>query len=334
MSVSGIKNKTRRSKIKIAFIADDIRTINEFELNHNATFGLMLASHDLGAQTFLTESNNLKIVNGNVFAKFDEVIVKSSLYEHLKVKNTKEFNLNDFSVIFARKDPPVNQNYISYVQTLLLVSKNKTVLINDPVGILKANEKLYALNFPDYTPPTLVSFKKDEILQFLKTHNEAVIKPIFNNGGEGVFYLKANDKKSILIIEKSLKSESNVLLVQKYIPDIVSGDKRIILLNGEIIGSVFRVPKPGELRANFHRGASPKCYTPTKRDIEICTALKPYLQRDGLYFTSIDIIGDYLIEINVTCPAGLVEAEKSMNKPLTRQIVEWAIKRQMQNTKL
>ena len=313
-------------EVKIAFIADDIRIINEFELNHNATFSLMLASQDLGARVFLTESNNLKILNSKVLAKFDEVSLRPSLHEHLKVKNTLECSLDSFNIIFARKDPPFNQNYLSYIYKLCLVKREKTLIVNEPQGILKANEKLYALKFASHTPPTLVTSKKNEVLNFLSKHKEAVIKPIFNNGGEGVFYLKDKDKEGIPIIEKSLKSESNVVLIQKYISDIVNGDKRIILLNGEVIGSVFRVPKKGELRANFHRGASAKPYTLTKKDLEICKALKPYLQKDGLYFTSIDIIGDYLIEVNVTCPAGLVEAERAMKRPLAKQIVEWAIK--------
>ena len=193
-------------EVKIAFIADDIRIINEFELNHNATFSLMLASQDLGARVFLTESNNLKILNSKVLAKFDEVSLRPSLHEHLKVKNTLECSLDSFNIIFARKDPPFNQNYLSYIYKLCLVERENTLIVNEPQGILKANEKLYALNLDKLIPPTLVSANENEILSFLNEYKKVVIKPIFNKGGEGVSYLEEDSKDSISIIKKSISN--------------------------------------------------------------------------------------------------------------------------------
>lgn len=312
-------------KLKIAFIADDIRSFSEFDVFHNATFALMLAAQDTEASVFLTESNNLKIVNNKVFAKFDEISLKHQLDNYLKVKNTKEYSLDFFNIVFARKDPPINENFISYVQTLLLIPKNQTFIVNNPLGILQANEKLYSLNFPAIIPPTMVTYKKTEILEFLSQYNEAVIKPLFNRGGEGVFYLNKNDKSVALIIEQSTQGETKAALVQKYLPEVKAGDKRIVLLNGSPLGAIYRVPKPGEFRANVRRGATVKACELSKRDLEICETLKPALKQDGLYFTSIDVIGDYLIEVNVTCPASLQEVERCTKRPVAKEIVDWAI---------
>ena len=323
ISVSDVK-RINPAKLKVAFIADDIRSFNEFDVFHNATFALMLAAQGLGANIFLTESNNLKIINNKVLAKFDEISLKHQLDNYLNVKNTIEYSLDSFDIIFARKDPPVNENFISYAQTLLLISQN-VFIVNNPDGILKANEKLYALNFSNIVPPTLVTYKKNEILDFLDEYKEAVIKPLFNRGGEGVFYLNKKDKSIDLVIEQSTQGETKAALVQKYLSEVKDGDKRIILLNGSPLGAMYRVPKAGEFRANVRRGATVKACELSKRDLEICETLKPALIKDGLYFTSIDVIGNYLIEVNVTCPASLQEVERCTGRAAAKEIVEWAI---------
>jgi glutathione synthase len=337
MSVSDIKTNTSLNDIKIAFIADDIRNITEFELVHNATFALMLAAQNLNVKVLFTESNNLKIVKNKIVAKFDEVILKREVGNHLKIKSSDEYFLDSLNIIFARKDPPVNEKYISYIQILSLLSDKQTndqhlpPIINKPEGILKANEKLYALNFPEFIPPTLVSSKKAELLNFLNEYKEVVIKPLFNNSGEGVLYLSKDDRNASHVIEANLQSDAGMLLVQKYIPDVMSGDKRIILLNGVPIGAILRIPKAGEFRTNIHRGASVAAYELSRRDLEICEALKSYLLRDGLYFTAIDVIADSLIEINVTSPAGLQEVEQCTGSPVAKEIIEWAIEKVIYN---
>ncbi len=329
--MSDVKKNVSINGLKVAFIADDIKNLTEFEFFHNATFALMLAAQELNVKILLTESNNLKIINNKVIARFDEVILNREVGNHLKVKLSSEYSLDSLNIIFARKDPPVDENYISYLQTLCLLSDKQTnnqqlpFIVNKPEGILKANEKLYALNFPNFIPPTLVSSKKTEFLDFLNEYKEVVLKPLFKNSGEGVLYLNKNDKNASQILEANLQSDIRMLLVQKYIPDVMGGDKRIILLNGVPIGAILRIPKAGEFRANIHRGASVAAYELSKRDLEICEALKPCLVRDGLYFTAIDIIADYLIEVNVTCPAGIQEVENLTGKPLSKMIVEWVI---------
>ncbi len=334
MSVSGIKmlkkyinKKVKKNNVKIAFIADGVKNFSKNDIFHDSSFALMLACKDLNIDVFLTESKNLEIIKNKVFAKFDKVSVKQIPDKHVNVLETDILPLDSFNIIFARKDPPINENFISYAQILSLIdsSKKKSLIINSPIGILKANEKLYALNFPNLIPPTMVTSNKEKIRDFLDKHKEAVIKPLFDKAGGGVFYLNKNIQNADAIIEASTEDGSRASLIQKYIPEVLSGDKRIILLNGNPIGAMLRVPKKGELRANMSRGASVKPAKLTKKDYEICSALKPYLQKDGLYFAGIDVIGGYLTEVNVTSPTGLQEIERFTGKPLAKEIVLWAI---------
>ena len=279
MSVSDINKVNKLSDVQIAFLADDIKDFTEFDIFHNSTFALMFEAQELGAKVFLATTNNLKIINNKVFAKFDEISLRKEINSYLKVKDSSVYSLDSFNIIFARKDPPIDENYISYLQALSMVphygddslnseSKFKPLIINKPEGILKANEKLYALNFPALTPPTLVSSDKLEILEFLEKYKELVIKPLFNKGGEGVFYLNKNDKGSVSIIEKSI-SDNNRVLVQRYLPQVKEGDKRIMLLNGSPIGALSRIPKAGEFRANMGLGASIKPYELSKKDLKL-----------------------------------------------------------------
>ncbi len=335
MSVSDVKGVNRMKEVKgiqIGFIGDGIKDFSKIDIFHDSTFALMLAAQDIKTRVLYAESNCLKIINNKVLAKFDEVTLRREPGNHIEVKNTVEYSLDSLNIIFARKDPPVNENFLSYLQMLTLVSK--ALIVNNPEGMLKANEKLYALNFPDFIPATLVSSSKNEILEFLDKHKEAVIKPLFDKGGEGIFYLNKSIQNTNAIIETSTQEETRLALVQKYIPEVTVGDKRIILLNGEPMGAILRIPKVGELRANMNRGASVKPCEISKRDLEICEALKPFLQKDGLYFTGIDVIGNYLTEVNVTSPTGIQEIEKLTGKSLAPEIIKWAVEKAINNSSL
>jgi len=310
--------------VKIGFIADDLKDSSKIDIFHDSTFALMLAGQGLKASIFYTESNCLKIINNKVFAKFDEVVLKKEVSDHLQVKNSSDYCLDELNIVFARKDPPINENFLSYLQILTLIS-DKTLIVNNPEGMLKANEKLYALNFPEFIPPSLVSSDKNEITDFLNAHKEAVVKPLFDKGGGGIFYLNKDIQNTGAIIETSTNNGTRFALIQKYLPEVKVGDKRIILLNGVPLGAILRVPKAGELRANMNHGASVKASELTKRDLEICEALKPSLQKDGLYFTGIDVIGNCLTEVNVTSPTGIQEIERLTGKSLATEIVKWAI---------
>ena len=332
MSVSDVKKKTHFSDIKVGFIADDILNLSKFEFFHNATFALILAAQELGLKILLAESHSLKVLNNKVFAEFNDITLKKEFPEYLTINNRFQLSVDELDILFARKDPPVNQDYLTYLQILSLVSNNlfgekrkSPLVINNPDGILKANEKLYALNFKNFIPPTLVSSNILEMFDFISEHSEVVVKPLFKNSGEGVIYInKQKDKNIKQILGKSLSGESKII-VQKYIPGVINGDKRIIILDGKPIGGILRIPQKGEFRANIHRGAEVKSYNLSPEDIKLCEALSYYLKRDGLYFTAIDVIDNYLIEINVTCPAGLQEVEQCTGNPVAKNIVEWAL---------
>ena len=208
--MSDVKKHTLKSSLKAAFIADDIKNLTEFGVFHNATFSLMLAAQELGLKVLLAESNSLKIVNNKIVAIFDEVILKREVGNYLQIKSSDEYFLDSFNIIFARKDPPVNENFITYLQILSMVSP-ETLIVNNPDGILKANDKLYTLNFPKFTPPTIVTSDKTEILNFLNEFKEVVVKPIFDKGGNGIFYLNQDTKKNVhSIIELSTKMEAEL----------------------------------------------------------------------------------------------------------------------------
>ena len=326
MSMSDVKRIKYKSGKKIAFIADDIKDLNKFGLFHNATFSLMLASCKLGAKLFLAGSKSLKVRNGKVSARFYEVNVKQEYRNHITILRSFECGLDAMDVVFARKDPPVNEDYLSFIYKLCLVSRNKnskTLIVNNPEGILKANEKLYAFNFPDIIPPTLVTTSEIEAFRFLNKYKEVVIKPLFNKSGKGVFYV--NKKKKTLIKKSLLKY--GTIIVQKYLKQILYGDKRIIVLNGNPIGAVKRIPRKGEFRTNVCYGPKFVPYKLQNSDFKICKLLKPFLLKDGLYFVGIDVIGKYLIEINLTCPATLQETSRADKNDLASKIIEWAIKR-------
>ena len=322
------------NEIRIGFIADNIKDSSKIDIFHDSTFALMLAAQDIKAQVLYAQSNCLKIINNKVFAKFDEVTLRSEIGNHIDIKSTKDYSLDSLDIIFARKDPPVDQSFLSYLLMLSLVphigdnssSNSRTLIVNSPLGMLKANEKLYALNFPGLIPQTLVSSQVEEMKDFLSDNKEAVLKSLFFMGGREVFYLNKDSKDSSSIIESAIQKEG-IVLIQKYLPEVKAGDKRIILLDGTPIGALTRIPKAGEFRANMNQGASIKSTTLSQRDLEICEVLKPYLQKDGLYFTGIDVIGDYLIEVNVTSPTCLQEIERFTGRQLAKEIVLWAIEK-------
>ena len=326
--MSDVNKNNITNEIKVAFIADDIKNLNEFGILHNTTFSLMIAVQELGKKVFLIESKNLKIVNSTVYALCDEVLLKREVGNYLQVKSSEEIALKSFNVIFARKDPPINEAFVSYAQILSLIELNKfdkPFIINSPLSLISSNEKLFTLDFPNLIPETIVTSNKNEIISFLNVHKEIVVKPLFNKGGEGVFYLKLGDVNVNQIVELYTDGMKKII-VQKYLPEVLTGDKRIILLNGDPVGAIVRIPKEGEFRTHISRGASFKSHALSKRDLEICEAIKPFLIKQRLYFVAIDVIGDYLIEVNFTCPANLYETEQSVGKPLTKMVIEWAIR--------
>jgi len=215
--------------------------------------------------------------------------------------------LHEFDVVWMRKDPPFDINYV-YVTHLLSLVRSTTLVVNDPRGLREVAEKFFSLRYPELGPESLVSRSIDELLEFReKLGGEMVIKPLDGAGGEGVFHLTPNDRNLFAILESATRFGQEYQLAQRYIPEIRQGDKRIILLEGEPIGAVLRVPHPAETRANLHVGGKPVKTELSDRDREICARIGPDLVEHGILFAGIDVIGDWLTEVNVTSPTGIRE---------------------------
>ncbi len=235
--------------------------------------------------------------------------------------------LAEFDVVWMRKDPPYDLNYF-FASHLLSLAPPSVLVINDPHGLREVTEKLFVLRFPDLTPESIVTRSIPELLAFReKLGGEMVIKPVEGCGGEGVFHLTPGDRNVNALLEMATQHGSRFQVAQRYLPEVRSGDKRIILLEGEPIGAVLRVPEHYESRANFHAGGRAAKTTLTEREREICARLAPELRRYGILFAGIDVIGDWLTEVNVTSPTGVQEINALDGVQLERQILDAVEKR-------
>ena len=235
----------------------------------------------------------------------------------------EEVSLKDLDAIFMRKDPPCDMDYV-YATYILELASEETFILNDPGGVRGANEKLYAMNFPEAIPETIVSKDSGRLKDFLQeVGGEMIIKPLGKCGGEGIFYIHDKDKNINALLETSTQFGKEFIMGQRYIPEIKDGDKRIILLDGEAIGAVSRVPQDDEHRGNIHIGGTGwKCEI-TKRDRELCNMIAPKLRADGLHFVGLDVIGDWVTEINVTSPTCLVEINSLNNVKLEVKLIDF-----------
>lgn len=314
--------------MKTLYLADPI---TQFIKNHDSTWALMKASYELGHEVYYADSASLGIEASNAYAQC--IKLDKSFFDYQEDHESKLVKfpvapldegispnqypciktwLDDFNLIFMRKDPPVDSAYLHQCQILSLCKKAKVV--NNPRSLINLNEKLSIFNFPDLIAPTIISNDKREIKDFLQMHKKIVIKPIDGKGGEGIFVVEEGDLNLNSIIEtmtevtKAYSLNPNLLMIQKYIPEIKSsGDKRIIMFNGKAAGALARIPAANDNRGNLAAGGSFSKYTLTKRDLEICSSLESFLVDNGIYFAGIDVIGDYLTEINITSPTCLQE---------------------------
>lgn len=233
-----------------------------------------------------------------------------------------ELPLDEFDVVWMRKDPPYDLDYI-YVTHLLSLVHPPTLVVNDPRGLREVDEKLYALRFPELCPETLVTRSIEKLMEFReKLGGEMIIKPLGGCGGEGVFHLSPDDRNVRAILEMATEHGLRYQLAQRYVPEIREGDKRIILVEGEPIGAVLRVPLHWESRANFHVGGRAQQTELTPREREICDSIRPALVREGIVFAGIDVIGDWLTEINVTSPTGIREINELDGTALEMNVLD------------
>jgi glutathione synthase len=309
-------------KFRMAVVMDPIQTIN---IEKDTTFVLMLESQGRGHEVWYMELKDLFVENGKAWGRVSEINLKmaNDFYRFLR---TDTAPLESFDVVWMRKDPPFNMDYVYATYILSLVNPEKTLTINNPKGLRESNEKLYTLNFPDLIPPTVVAKDQNRLKRFLtEIGGEMVVKPLDSCGGEGVFYVKEGDRNSNVIIESITEGGRRYILAQKFINEVSEGDKRVILLSGRPLGAVLRIARPGgEFRCNFHSGGSPAKTELTKRDIQICQRIAPKLRDDGLYFVGIDVIGGYLTEVNTTSPTGVQEINRFYGTKLEAEVLDFA----------
>jgi glutathione synthase len=235
--------------------------------------------------------------------------------------------LADVDAVFVRKDPPFDAAYL-YATLLLEHARGKTLVVNDPRGLRDANEKLYALQFPKWTPRTLVTADRDAIHAFAaEVGGHAVIKPLDGAGGFGVAALRSDDQNARPIVDMLTLEGKRLAMVQEYLPAVAEGDKRVILLDGEPLGAILRIPRGGDLRANIHVGGRVAPCELTPRERELCADIAPRLRKDGLYFVGLDLIGERLTEVNVTSPTGIRELSKFTGERQSDHVIAWAEKR-------
>ena len=292
--------------MKIAFQMDPIETVN---INADSTFRIAEEAQARGHELFFYTPDHLAFQEGKVTARGQNFTVQRVQGQHADLSEMQEVDLADFDVIWLRQDPPFDMHYITTTHLLDLIHPD-TLVVNDPFWVRNYPEKLLVLRFPDLTPPTTIARDLATIKAFKEKYGDVILKPLYGNGGAGVFRLDQNDRNLASLHEVFTGFSREPLIVQKFLPDVSNGDKRVILVDGEPIGAINRVPAKGETRSNMHVGGRPEKVGLTERDREICAAIGPLLREKGQIFVGIDVIGDYLTEINVTSPTGIQELER------------------------
>lgn len=293
-------------KLTVAIQMDPIEAIN---ISADSTFALALEAQARGHDLLYYGPKQLSFRDGDVVATVRPLSVRATKGDHFTLGDPSRFDLSKADVVLMRQDPPFDMGYITATHLLERIHP-KTLVVNDPAEVRNAPEKLFVTTFKDVMPPTLITSDPTEIKAFRAEHEDIILKPLFGNGGAGVFRVKPDDENLASLLEMFTAFYREPIMVQRYLPDVRKGDKRIILVDGHFAGAINRVPAQGEARSNMHVGGRPEPVEPTKRDLEICEIIGPELRKRGLIFTGIDVIGDYLTEINVTSPTGLREIKR------------------------
>ena len=304
--------------LKVAIQMDPIGPIN---IDGDSTFRIMEEAQARGHSLFYYTPDKLVFQEGRVTAKGWPVTVQRVHGDHFRLGDEIEVDLSDFDVLWLRQDPPFDMGYITTTHILDMIHPD-TLVVNDPFWVRNYPEKLLVLNFPDLTPPTMIARDLETLKEFRVRHGDVILKPLYGNGGAGVFKLSQGDSNLASLHEMFAGINREPLIMQKFLPDVSKGDKRVILVDGEPVGAINRVPAAGETRSNMHVGGRPEKVDLTERDLEICAAIGPLLREKGQVFVVIDVIGDWLTEINVTSPTGLQELERFEGTNVTAKIWE------------
>jgi len=292
--------------LKVAIQMDPVATIN---IHGDSTFALGLEAQRRGHTLFYYEPKHLSMRDGRVYARGQALTFRREPGNHASLGEQEKLDLGEFDVVLLRQDPPFDMSYITTTHMLDVIHP-RTLVVNDPAEVRNAPEKLFATRFEGLLPPTLISRDMDEIRAFREEFRDIIIKPLFGNGGAGVFRLREGDENLASLMEMFGQMNREPIIAQKYLSDVRKGDKRIILVDGEPVGAINRVPAEGEARSNMHVGGRAEKSLLTRREYEICEMIGPELKKRGLIFVGIDVIGDYLTEINVTSPTGIQEIDR------------------------
>jgi glutathione synthase len=302
--------------LSVAIQMDPIESVN---IDADSTFALAEAAQSRGHRLWHYLVQHLSFTQGRLTARARPLSVRRSRGDHATLGGFETIDLATMDVVLMRQDPPFDMAYITATHLLEHVHP-RTLVVNDPAEVRNAPEKLFVTHFPDLMPPTLITSDAAEIAAFRRVHRDIIIKPLFGNGGAGVFHIGPEDENLNALLEMFTQRSREPIIAQRYLPEVRAGDKRIILIDGEVGGALLRVPAAGEARANLHVGGTARAATLTPREREICARLGPELRARGLIFVGIDVIGDFLTEINVTSPTGLQEIGRNDGVDLAGRI--------------
>jgi len=292
--------------LKIAFQMDPIEDVN---IDGDSSFRIAEEAQARGHELFYYTPDKLAYQEGRVTARGFPITVRREKGNHFTLGEEQEINLADWDVVWLRQDPPFDMGYITSTHLLDLIHP-ETLVVNDPFWVRNYPEKLLMLEYPDLIPPTTIARDLDTLRAFKDKYGDIILKPLYGNGGAGVFRLVPEDRNLNSLHELFTGINNEPLIAQKFLPDVAEGDKRVILIDGVGVGAINRVPAKGETRSNMHVGGRPEKVEMTARDLEICERIGPLLREKGQIFVGIDVIGGNLTEINVTSPTGIMELDR------------------------
>ena len=300
-------------------VAIQMDAIESIDIDADSSFVLAMEAQRRGHALYYYLPHALTFEDGRLYARAQPLQVRREKGNHCTLGGAERLDLATMDVVLMRQDPPFDMAYITATHLLEHVHP-ATLVVNDPVSVRNAPEKLFVTHFRELMPPTLITSSREEVFEFRRAHKDIIVKPLFGNGGAGVFHVPPEDENLNALLEFFTELYREPLIVQKYLPAVRAGDKRIILVNGEPAGAINRIPPPGEARSNMHAGGKPERSTLTSREREICEAIGPTLVEKGLIFVGIDVIGDWLTEINVTSPTGIQEINRYDNVSIEGRI--------------
>jgi glutathione synthase len=320
--------------MKLAFIIDPIAKLDP---THDSSVAMMEAAGILGHQVYITTAEQLAVIDGRAAAYLQTIQIEPvKLVEQRWIATEQWYQvgqpelvfLDEMQAVFMRTDPPVDVPYLYITYILDYIDPQKTLVVNNPDGLRAANEKMFAMQFQEWMTDTIVTRDKKIIREFVEKHQAAVMKPLGGKAGEGILFLQPEDRNINSLVEISTQWGKYPMMIQKFLPAAKDGDKRIIVLEGQPLGAIDRIPTGKEFRGNMAVGGRVAAATITDRELEMCAAMAPKLKQYGLYFVGIDVIGGYLTEVNVTSPTGIREIDRLNNISLGKQVIEWVAAKQ------